>query len=436
MIHEIKVPQVGESINEVTIGQWLKKEGEWVNADEVVCEIESEKATLEIPSENAGVLHILIPEGETVAVGATIARIDSDAKEEASPAGAPEVEAQKSEPSGSPAQEEAVEVSTEKPVGDRQVKISPVAARLLQEAGIPESTVAGSGAGGRITKQDALKAIETAKAEKPREKTAQPEKETPTPSPQKETIQPTDAPQAAVQRVSGGRTERRVKMSTLRKTIARRLVAAKNETAMLTTFNEVDMTAIMETRARYRDRFQEKYQVKLGFMSFFVKACATALLEFPEVNAAVDGDEIVYHDYCDISIAVSTPRGLVVPVIFNAHRMSLAEIEAEVARLAEKARQNKLTIEEMSGGTFSITNGGVFGSLLSTPIINAPQSAILGMHKIQERPVALNGEVVIRPMMYVSLSYDHRLIDGKESVSFLVRVKELLEDPLRLLLEI
>jgi len=225
-------------------------------------------------------------------------------------------------------------------------------------------------------------------------------------------------------------------MSTLRKTIARRLVAAKNETAMLTTFNEVDMSAILDIRRRYKEMFLEKHGVKLGFMSFFVKACTVALQEFPEVNASIDGDDIVYHDYCDISIAVSTPRGLVVPVIFNAHRMNLAQIEAEVARLAQKAREGKLTIPEMTGGTFSITNGGVFGSLLSTPIINPPQTAILGMHKVEERPIALNGQVVIRPMMYVALSYDHRIIDGKESVSFLVRVKELLEDPTRLLLDV
>ena len=417
--YELKVPSLGESITEATIGTWLKSDGEMVEIDEPVCEIESEKATLELPAEKSGVLKILVPEGETVKVGDVIGEIWVEAgqspparkakvQEEAAPAVTAEP----------PRQEARTAETQEAP------RISPVAAKILQEKGIPASQVKGTGPGGKITKEDALKAVETPVAipeEKRREPIVAPE----------EKAAPDKAP-----RRGGERTERRVKMSTLRKTIARRLVESKNTTAMLTTFNEVDMSRIIQLRKQYKDRFQEKYGVKLGFMSFFVRAICIALEEFPVVNASVDGDEIVYHDYCDISIAVSTPQGLVVPVIRDADRLSLAEIEAEVARLAEKARNKKLSIEEMTGGTFSITNGGIFGSLLSTPLINPPQSAILGMHTIKERPIALNGQVVIRPMMYLSLSYDHRIIDGRESVLFLVRVKELLEDPARLLLEI
>ncbi|MCK5452936.1 MAG: dihydrolipoyllysine-residue succinyltransferase, partial [Calditrichia bacterium] len=295
--------------------------------------------------------------------------------------------------------------------------------------------VTGTGAGGRITKADVQRVVE----DRPR-----PEEKTET---GKEKISETlttptiEKPSPVVQQLmqqepGAGRTENRVKMSTLRKTIARRLVAAKNETAMLTTFNELDMSHILELRNKYKELFLKKYELKLGFMSFFVKTACIALKEFPEVNARLEEDEIIYHDYCDISIAVSTPKGLVVPVIFNADRLNLPQIEAKVDYLATRARDNKLTIEEMTGGTFSLTNGGVFGSLLSTPIINAPQTAILGMHKIEERPIAMNGEVVIRPMMYIALSYDHRIIDGKESVNFLVRVKELLEDPSRILLDV
>ncbi|GAB4333314.1 MAG: 2-oxoglutarate dehydrogenase complex dihydrolipoyllysine-residue succinyltransferase [Calditrichia bacterium] len=422
MIHPITVPQVGESISEVTIGQWLKSDGEMVKADEVICEIESEKATIEIVAPNTGRLSVKVPEGETVAVGTEIGSVDDSAAGETA-------EKAESEPQKAPpVAEEKPPVEEKAPA--RQVKATPVAAKLMQEKGLSAESVSGSGPQGKITKSDVLKAAEKPPA--PAE-VAAPKAEAV--SGGKKQVE-AKAPEAPAKAKAGERVARRVKMSTLRKTIARRLVEAKNNTAMLTTFNEVDMGPIMEARKKYKDLFFEKHQIKLGFMSFFVKACATALLEVPEVNASIDGDEIVYHDYCDISIAVSTPQGLVVPVIFNAHQLTLAEIEKEVARLADRARNKKLTIEEMSGGTFSITNGGVFGSLLSTPIINPPQSAILGMHKIQERPMALNGEVVIRPMMYVSLSYDHRIIDGKESVTFLVRVKELLEDPLRLLLDV
>jgi 2-oxoglutarate dehydrogenase E2 component (dihydrolipoamide succinyltransferase) len=426
---DVAIPQVGESITEVTIGQWVKKDGDLVEMDEVLCEIESEKATLELRSESAGKLKILAKEGETLAVGTKIAEIDTDvkvpAKEkiEEKPADQPE---EKAEPV-----RERTEVKPEEKEEEKSTKISPVAAKLLQEAGISLNQVEGSGQQGRITKADAEKVIGKA-SEKVKAPTPVPEKK---PDP---TLAKTAEPKAPVFKTPapGARTENREKMSTLRKTIARRLVEAKNETAMLTTFNEIDMSAIVEVRKRYKEEFQNKYDIKLGFMSFFIKASCIALQEYPPVNALLENDEIVYHDYCDISIAVSTPRGLVVPVIFNAETMTIPQLEAEVNRLATKGRDNKLTLDEMTGGTFSITNGGVFGSLLSTPIINAPQTAILGLHKIEERPVALNDEVVIRPMMYVAVSYDHRVIDGKESVNFLLRIKELMEDPTRMLLDI
>ncbi len=418
--YELKIPTLGESITEATIGTWLKSDGDYVEIDEPVCEIESEKATLELPAEKSGVLKILVPEGETVKVGDVIAEILVEEGQTPSAKPAPVEEAAVSSETEVPRTEAASTEAAETP------RISPVAAKILEEKGISPSQVKGTGPGGKITKEDALKAQTTASAvaeEKSAVSVEAPEKKEPT-------VPASPAPRR------GERVERREKMSTLRKTIARRLVESKNTTAMLTTFNEVDMTAIIRLRKQYKELFQQKYGVKLGFMSFFVRAVCIALEEFPVVNAFVDGDEIVYHDYCDISIAVSTPHGLVVPVIRNADQLSLAEIEAQVAQLAEKARTKKLSIEEMTGGTFSITNGGVFGSLLSTPIINPPQSAILGMHTIKERPVAVDGQVVIRPMMYLSLSYDHRIIDGRESVLFLVRVKELLEDPTRLVLEV
>ena len=424
MIYDVKIPTVGESINEVTIGQWLKKSGDLVKMDEALCEIESEKATLELRSEKTGILKILVKSGETIPVGHKIAEIDL--KGEIPVSAATKMEPKKEEKLPEPAAEKAIPP-------EKQVKVSPLAARLLAESGRTVADIPGSGAGGRITKSDVQKYLQRS-PETPKESitTSQPPQEVKVQGavPKKTEISGVQSPI-----VGGERQERRVKMSTLRKTIARRLVAAKNETAMLTTFNELDMSAIIEIRNRFKDPFQKKYGVKLGFMSFFIKACCIALREFPEVNAMLAEDEIVYHDFCDISIAVSTPRGLVVPVIFNADRLNMPQLEMEVERLAAKARDNKLTIEEMTGGTFSITNGGVFGSLLSTPIINVPQTAILGMHKIQERPVALNGQIVIRPMMYLALSYDHRIIDGKESVSFLVRVKELLEEPARMLLD-
>ncbi|MFQ5585128.1 MAG: 2-oxoglutarate dehydrogenase complex dihydrolipoyllysine-residue succinyltransferase, partial [Calditrichia bacterium] len=306
-------------------------------------------------------------------------------------------------------------------------RITPVAKKILKEAGIDLSDVVGSGQGGKITKEDALNAVSQLQAQKEAPETIVTEKEKGKEEPELK---------AGKVEAEAARPVRRQPMTTLRKTLSKRLVAAKNETAMLTTFNEVDMAAIMEIRKRYKETFKEKYDVNLGFMSFFVRAVCIALKEFPKINAKIDGEDVVYHDFVDVSIAVSSPRGLVVPVIRNAQTLQLHQIEAQVELLATKARANKLSIEEMTGGTFTISNGGVFGSLLSTPILNAPQSAILGMHKIQERPVVIGGQIVIRPMMYVALSYDHRMVDGRESVTFLVRVKEMLEDPARLLLEI
>lgn len=398
-IKEMKVPAVGESITEVTISTWLKKDGDFVQLDEVIAEVESDKATFELPAEANGILRIVAKEKETLPIGGLICKIEimegapaSAAVPAAAPSATPASSAGKSYAAGHP---------------------SPAAGKILDEKGIPANQVAGSGVGGRITKEDAMKAQPSSKTEPAKQTTA-----------------------AGPPVIAGGgsRNQRREKMTSLRKTIARRLVAVKNETAMLTTFNEVDMKPIMDMRAKYKDKFKEKYGVGLGFMSFFTKAVCQALKEWPAVNAQIDGDEIVYHDYCDISIAVSTPRGLVVPVIRNAESLTFDQIEAEIARLAARGRDGKLSIEEMTGGTFSITNGGVFGSMLSTPIINPPQSAILGMHNIVERPVVKNGQVVITPVMYVAMSYDHRIIDGRESVSFLVRVKEMLEDPGRLIL--
>jgi 2-oxoglutarate dehydrogenase E2 component (dihydrolipoamide succinyltransferase) len=409
MAIEIKVPAPGESVSEVTIANWLVKEGEWVEMDAPLAEFESDKATFEVNAEKAGVIEKLIGNiGDTIAINTVIAVINTDAERPASAAPKVEVAAVKATAEATPSK--AVESKTEstketavKPESAPEAQdadwslVSPVAAQLLQQYNISPSQVKGTGAGGRVTKVDALEAIVAMGG-------------------------------VAVQSV-GSRAERREKMSNLRKTVSRRLVAVKNETAMLTTFNEVNMKPIMDLRAQYKKKFEETHGVGLGFMSFFTRACCIALTEWKAVNASIDGDEIIYHDYCDVSIAVSAPKGLVVPVIRNAEKLSLDEIEKEVKRLATRARDNKLGLDEMTGGTFTITNGGVFGSMMSTPIINAPQSGILGMHNIVERPVVENGQIVIRPMMYLALSYDHRIIDGRESVSFLVRVKQLLENP-------
>ncbi len=406
---EIKVPPVGESITEVTLSSWLKKDGDTVAMDEAIAELESDKATFELTAEKAGVLKTIAKEGDVLAIGAVVCSIEEGGAVAAAPATKAETAPAAAAPAAAP---------TEKGANYASGTPSPAAAKILAEKGVDAAAVSGSGVNGRITKEDAL-SIDKA-SENPQNVKAG---------------APVAAPAPAAAPVKAGeRSERREKMSPLRKTVARRLVTVKNETAMLTTFNEVDMSPIMEIRSKYKDKFKEKHGVGLGFMSFFTKAVTEALKDWPAVGARIEGEEVVYSNFADISIAVSAPKGLVVPVIRNADAMSLAEIEKAVVTLAGKARDNKLSLEEMTGGTFTITNGGVFGSMLSTPIINSPQSAILGMHNIIERPVAVNGQVVIRPMMYVALSYDHRIVDGRESVSFLVRVKQLLEDPARLLL--
>jgi 2-oxoglutarate dehydrogenase E2 component (dihydrolipoamide succinyltransferase) len=392
MAIEIKVPTVGESISEVTLVKWLKNDGEYAERDEVIAELESEKATFEINAEQAGAVKQIAKEGDTLAIGDLVCSIDTDAPK---PAGAPIAEAK-------PVIAEAPKVEAVKTVDTTSnVKATPVAAAIIADKKIDSNKITATGDNGKIIKQDVLEALNN----------------------------PGRNPAAAM----FSRADRPEKMSNLRKTISRRLVEAKNTTAMLTTFNEVDMTAIMDIRKKSKDKFKESHGVNLGFMSFFTKACCYALQKFPSVNAYINGEEIIYHDYCDVSIAVSAPKGLVVPVIRNAESLSMAGIEAAVVDLATKAKNSKLTMEEMTGGTFTITNGGIFGSMMSTPIINLPQSAILGMHNIVERPMAINGQVVIRPMMYLALSYDHRIIDGRESVGFLVLVKQLLENPALLL---
>ena len=405
---DIKVPAVGESISEVTLVKWLKQEGQYVERDEVIAELESEKATFEVNAEKAGVLKTIGKEGETLKIGDTVAQIDENAARPEGQAAASQTTVSSAAASNGAAQKTAAVATTAAPAAQtavtaipNDIKATPVAAAIITDKKIDAGSITPTGTGGKILKHDVLEAL------------AHPGR-----TPGKELFT---------------RQDRREKMSNLRKTVSRRLVEAKNTTAMLTTFNEVDMSAIMGLRAKYKDKFKEKHGVNLGFMSFFTKATCYALQEWPAVNAYIDGDELVYHDYCDISIAVSAPKGLVVPIIRNAESLSMADIEKKVIELATKARDNKLSMEEMQGGTFTITNGGVFGSLMSTPIINIPQSAILGMHKIEERAVVLNGQIVIRPMMYLAVSYDHRIIDGRESVSFLVRIKELLENPDQLL---
>ena len=396
---EIKVPTVGESISEVTLLKWLKKDGEYVERDEVIAELESEKATFEVNAEQAGVIKLgPLQEGDTLKIGDLLASIDETAVK-------PETSTKAAETINKPATEIIPSISTAPVVAvSNDIKASPVASAIIADKKVDPKTVTPSGPAGKILKDDVLAALSN------------------------------PGKMAFAGNELFSRNVRAEKMSNLRKTISRRLVESKNTTAMLTTFNEVDMGRIMDIRNKYKDKFKEIHGVGLGFMSFFAKACAVALAEWPSVNASIDGDQIVYHDYADISIAVSTPRGLTVPVIRNVESLGMADIEKKVVELATKARDSKLTTEELTGGTFTITNGGVFGSLMSTPIINIPQSAILGMHKIQDRAMVINGQVVVRPMMYLALSYDHRIIDGRESVSFLVRVKELLENPEQLLI--
>ena len=395
-IIKMMVPAVGESINEVTISSWLKKEGDIVELDEIIAEIDSDKATFDLTAESSGKLIIEAKEGDTIEIGSHICSIEKGDFVKTQKSEADESNEEKSS-------DQDIKTSQSQPESNEKSNVSPVAQKIIDDKGIDIKDVIGTGSGGKILKDDVIDF-------------------------KKEEVTNSDDNIANPQR--------REKMTQLRKTIAKRLVSVKNETAMLTTFNEVDMSSIMSMRSQYKDSFKEKYGVNLGFMSFFTKACCVALSEWPAVNAMIDGDEIVYNENCDISIAVSTPKGLVVPVIRKADSMGFDQIEKEVVRLATKARDGKLSIDEMKGGTFTITNGGIFGSMLSTPIINSPQSAILGMHNIVKRGVVVNDELVVRPMMYLALSYDHRIIDGRESVSFLVRVKELLEDPSRLMLHI
>lgn len=404
-ILEMKVPSPGESISEVEIADWLVSDGDYVEKDQAIAEVDSDKATLELPAEEAGIITLKAEVGDTVDVGAVVCLIDTDTKAPAkakatapAAAEAPKVAAPKAE---------AAPVPTPAPAPEKESYAkghpSPAAAKLMTENGVKANQVSGTGKDGRITQHDVVAAMAAG------------------------------FDSSSTAGWGGTRDAKNEKMSMLRRKVAERLVAVKNETAMLTTFNEIDMKPIMDMRKQYKDKFREVHGVNLGFMSFFTKAVTEALNLFPAVNAMIDGKEAVFHDYADIGIAVSSPKGLMVPVVRNAEQMSLHEIEAEIKRLAIKARDGKMTIEEMTGGTFTITNGGVFGSMLSTPIINPPQSAILGMHNIVERPVVVKGEVVVRPIMYLALSYDHRIIDGKESVSFLVKVKEMLENPERMM---
>lgn len=402
-IVELKVPSPGESITEVIIARWVKQTGDVVEKDDVLAEIDSDKATLTLNAEESGKIEVLAAEGDTVKVGQVVVKIDTSFKPEAKPKteakAEVKVEAKKEE-------KQAVTTTVEKAGTYATGTPSIAAAKMMAENGIKSNQINGTGKDGRITKQDVLAALSNGL--------------------------PT-ALEVVSNSWKGGRDKDKVKMTSLRKTVAKRLVSVKNETAMLTTFNEVDMSAIYAIRAKYKDKFKEVYGTNIGFMSFFTKAVTEALYHFPAVNAMIDGEEIVYNKYCDIGIAVSAPKGLMVPVLRNAELMSLAQIEAGIKDLAIKARDGKLTIPDMEGGTFTITNGGVFGSMMSTPIINPPQSAILGMHNVVERPMAVNGKVEIRPMMYVALSYDHRIIDGRESVGFLVKVKEMLENPTKML---
>jgi len=403
-IVELKIPSPGESITEVVIARWVRNNGDVVEKDEVLAEIDSDKATLTLNAEESGKIEVLVGEGETVKVGQVVVKIDTSVKPEAKTAVKAEAKVElKAEVKTLPVQEKKVET----PSATYATGVpSPAAGKLMAENGVASGQISGSGKGGRITKQDVMSALSNGL--------------------------PTAA-SVISNSWQGGRDKEKVKMTSLRKTVAKRLVAVKNETAMLTTFNEVDMSGIYAIRAKYKDKFKEIYGSNIGFMSFFTKAVTEALYHFPAVNAMIDGEEIVYNKYCDIGIAVSAPKGLMVPVLRNAELMSLAQIESGIKELAVKARDGKLTIPDMEGGTFTITNGGVFGSMMSTPIINPPQSAILGMHNVVERPMAVNGQVLIRPMMYVALSYDHRIIDGRESVGFLVKVKEMLENPSRML---
>ena len=411
---QVEIPSMGESVSEVILLEWLKSDGERVEQDEPLCVLETDKANVELPSPTSGALKHLQSTDTTLAIGAVVAEIDESAQ------------------AAAPVSETKPEPAAPKP----EPTLSPAVRRLVEEHALDPATIEGTGKDGRLTKKDVLAHLETLSAPEPAPESIQPPpvpKPAPPPEPEStpapEPAQPSPAP-------ASPDLTRREPMSRLRQRIAEHLVAAQHNAAMLTTFNEIDMSGVMQLRAKYKERFAQVHGSSLGLMSFFSRAAVLALGEFPAINAQIDGTHIVYHDFVNLGIAVSTERGLVVPVLHRADQMSIAQLESNIKRLALSARDNKLAMDELSGGTFTITNGGIFGSLLSTPILNAPQSGILGMHAIQERPVAVEGQVVIRPMMYVALSYDHRLVDGQQSVSFLVRLKELVEDPARLLLEV
>jgi 2-oxoglutarate dehydrogenase E2 component (dihydrolipoamide succinyltransferase) len=427
-IIELVVPVIGESITEVTLSSWIKEDGAYVELDEIICEFESDKATVEVPAEKAGKLIWVAQEGDDISIGGVFAKIDTSASGDDSDASEKKEAPAKEEPKKeeTPAKEEPKKEEATDSDSYASGHPSPTAQKLMNEHNLNAEDITATGKDGRITQEDVQKAINS--------KSAAPAKKE-TPAPKKEEKAATPAPKSTV---AFSRAQRTEKMSRMRRTIAKRLVSAKNNTAMLTTFNEVDLTEIMAMRKKYQDKFVERYGIKLGFMSLFSKACAKVLMEMPDVNAQIAEDEksIIFHDFVDISIAISTPTGLVVPPVKNVESLNFAEIEGAIKGLAKKARDGSLTLQEMQGGTFTITNGGVFGSMMSTPIINEPQSAILGMHTIQQRPMAIDGEVKIRPMMYLALSYDHRVIDGSTSVTFLVKVKQLLEDPITLFLDL
>jgi 2-oxoglutarate dehydrogenase E2 component (dihydrolipoamide succinyltransferase) len=452
MATDVQVPALGESITEGTLAQWLKKPGDAVAVDEPIASLETDKVTVEVPSPVAGIFgEALVNEGATVAVGATIARINEGAAAVAAPTAAPAQQAADAttnpagagenpalrgddhapEPAATQTPAEAAPAEQQM-AGDPITTLSPAVRRAVLEHHVDPSKIKGTGRDGRLTKDDVIAAAEAAKIAVP-SSPAQPGTQ---PAKARAVLPEAKAPPPASQPSRQDRTEERVPMSRLRKTIAARLKEAQNTAALLTTFNDVDMSAVIDARSRYKDLFEKKHGIRLGFMGFFVKAVALATRDVPSVNGRIDGDEIVYHDYLDVSVAVSAPKGLVVPVVRNAQSMSFAEIEKTIADYGKRAKDGTLSIQEMQGGTFTISNGGVFGSLLSTPIINPPQSAVLGMHRIEERPVVRDGQVVVRPMMYLALSYDHRLVDGREAVTFLVRVKEAIEDPTRLLIDL
>ena len=453
MATDVTVPALGELITEGTLAQWLKKPGEQVAADEAIATLETDKVSVDVPSPSAGVLtETLVNEGDTVAVGALIARIDQNASAGAAAPAAPTAPAADASPAQQAADattnpagagenpqlrgsEHAPEPAAAPPEADNDAvtTLSPAVRRAVLEYHVDPSKIRGTGKDGRLTKDDVLAAAQAQKAGGP---VHEPEARAPAPQPAAQPAPAAPQPAPQVQPATGERREERVKMTRLRQTIAHRLKEAQNTAALLTTFNDVDMSAVIEARAKYKDLFEKKHGIRLGFMGFFVKAVALAAKDIPSVNARIEGDEIVYHDYLDVSVAVSAPKGLVVPVVRNADRMSFAEIEKTIAEYGKKAKEGTLTVDDMTGGTFTISNGGVFGSLLSTPIINPPQSAVLGMHRIEERPVVKDGQIVARPMMYLALSYDHRLVDGREAVTFLVRVKEAIEDPTRLLIDL